>query len=72
MAELLLTQPEIESLTGFVLKSKQVQELRRLGIEHRVRSDGMPLVSRRAFERAMGGDLDNTEQAWQPDFSAIQ
>lgn len=71
MANLLLNQDDLEQLTGFKRHNQQVIELRRLGIEHRVRGDGMPLVSRRAFEIAMGGEPANDAGGWELDLSKV-
>lgn len=68
MGSLLLTQGELEDLTGFKNRGRQLEELRRLGIEHRERRDGFPLVSRRAFERAMGGEPDNAKEEFKLEF----
>lgn len=71
MGSLLLTEDELEALTKYKTYSGQIRELRRLGIEHRERRDGFPLVSRRAFERAMGGESANDSGEWTPDFSGL-
>jgi hypothetical protein len=41
---LLLTDAELEELTGFTRHSAQVRALRQMGIDHYVRPDGKPCV----------------------------
>lgn len=41
---LLLTDAEVEELTGFTRHTAQVRALRQMGIDHYVRPDGKPCV----------------------------
>lgn len=50
----------IEQLTGYHYKCKQVEALRRMGIEHRVRADGFPLVSTAHLEKVFGGSSESS------------
>ncbi len=65
-----LTDEEIEEITGKRRYRAQARALARMGIECRVRPDGRPIVSRAAFERAMGGT--NTSTQAEPDFSVLR
>lgn len=51
---LTLTHKEIETVTGRKKFSAQVRQLQRMGIECKRAADGSPVVSRLAFEQAMG------------------
>lgn len=68
---IILKPEQLEEITGHKTKTKQAAELRRLGIEYKIRADGFPIVSRLAFERAMGGVAPNEAHEWEPDFSAL-
>jgi hypothetical protein len=65
-----LTEQEVVELTGKQRHRAQVRALARMGIQCRVRPDGRPIVSRLAFERAMGGSM-NTARQVEPDFEAL-
>jgi hypothetical protein len=65
-----LTLQEIEDITGKHRYRAQVRALGRMGIHCCVRPDGRPIVSRLAFERAMGGSM-NTARQVEPDFEAL-
>jgi hypothetical protein len=49
-----LTKSELVELTGKKQKSSQVQVLRFMGIEHKVRPDGFVLVLRAHVEQSFG------------------
>ncbi len=52
---MLFLQPdELSVLTGKVRANAQILALRRMGIEHRVRPDGKPLVLRSHIDPATG------------------
>jgi hypothetical protein len=65
---LFLTEQEVAELTGKQRHGAQVRALARMGIQCRVRPDGRPIVSRAAFEQAMG---TNTGSQAEPDFGAL-
>lgn len=73
MDDLLLSAAEIRAVTGKVHHSAQAKELRFLGIEHRVRSDGSIAVSRAHFELVFGGGpiAGKINKKTQPDWKAI-
>ncbi len=53
---LTLSQPEIFNITKRKRFSAQARVLARMGIEYRLNAIGEPVVSRKAFEQAMGAD----------------
>lgn len=55
MAGLNLSYNELVELTHFKISKKQVEALRFMGIEHRVRPDGSVAVLRSHVDRVMGG-----------------
>lgn len=61
---LFLTQPELRELTGFALKSKQITQLRTMGIAFRINGCGRPVVTVAAVEGY--ADTQPIKQAWQP------
>jgi len=67
-----LTKQEIKDITGAHWHARQIEILADLGIPCKIRPDGLPIVSRLAYEQAMGaqpGTAANDEI--QPDFTAI-
>lgn len=50
-----LTAEEIKELTKRTQHRAQVQALRALGITHKIRADGSPLVLRSHIEKELGG-----------------
>lgn len=50
-----LTQEELQGVTGRKQYAAQVRALNEMGIDFRIRPDGSPLVSRLAYEVALGG-----------------
>jgi hypothetical protein len=54
MMPITLTKDEIYRITRRKRFSAQARQLSRMGIEHRLNAIGEPVVSRRAFEQAMG------------------
>ncbi len=66
-----LTPPEIVELTARRRRRAQVEVLRHLGIEHRVRPDGTPVVLRAHVEAALGGLASATLKDPEPDWSAL-
>lgn len=74
MSDRLLTDAEIEELTGYQQPAKQVEFLRdRLRLIPAVRPDGRPRITFAAVTAAMIGALpDRRPQNAQPDFSALR
>ena len=52
-----LSAEDLTMLTGFKRRSAQVEALRFMGIEHRVRPDGTVVVLRAHVERILGEAL---------------
>jgi hypothetical protein len=72
MTDRLLTDQEIEDLTGYQQPSKQVEFLRdRLGLYPAIRADGRPRVTFAAVTTAMIGALPKAPSAT-PNFSALR
>lgn len=63
---LFLTTEELRSLTGFALKSRQIDTLRAMGITFRVNGCGKPVVTRAAVEGGTLAQQSIALQAWQP------
>jgi hypothetical protein len=60
-----LTEEEIATLTGKKMKSRQVEQLRRMGIAFYVNGGGRPVVCRSAVEG--GKPASEVKKArWQP------
>lgn len=53
--DLVLTRQEVAILTGHKRKDAQVRELRFMGIEHRLRADGSPVVLRSHLDKMLSG-----------------
>lgn len=71
---LFLSNEELKALTGKQRKSAQVSALETLGISHKVRPDGAPLVLRAHIEMIMGGTDATTAKAKKkptPNWSAL-
>lgn len=64
-APLFITADELHELTGFVLKEKQIAQLRTMGIAFRLNGHGKPVVTRVAVEGS--ATQQGTQPAgWQP------
>lgn len=59
---LILTPEEIKEVTGKARRGAQTRELRRLGLEVKVRADGVPIVSRQHFELKFGGNVSSESE----------
>lgn len=69
-----LTGEELTLLTGKKRRSAQATALNMMGIEHRIRPDGMPIVSRSHVETMLDGSLKTgleSKQQTQPDWGAM-
>lgn len=62
---LFLTPEEITELTGRKHKSKQVEELRKMGVAFRINAVGRPVVTRVAVE-GRAQKADEAAPKWQP------
>jgi hypothetical protein len=71
-----LTKDELVELTGRKRQSAQIAALNTLGIIHKVRPDGLPLVLRVHVEQLFGGlpEEKKPKQAkqWEPDWDALK
>jgi len=56
MNNLIISRPELQQITGYAKPSFQIKWLTKNGIVCRRAADGYPIVSRRAFEHAMGAN----------------
>lgn len=67
-----LTAEELKEMTKRTQYRAQVQVLRALGIEHKIRPDGSVLVLRAHVEKQMGGDITSSPtRKREPNWSAI-
>lgn len=62
---LFLTTEELRALTGFVLKARQIAQLRTMGIAFRVNGCGRPVVTRAAVE-GQHGQAAALKATWTP------
>ena len=72
MSNLFLSKDEVHELTGRIRKDFQVEALRFMGVEHRVRPDGSIAVLRAHVEQSLG--LVNSMQkpkTVEPNWSAL-
>ena len=60
MASIRLTKDEIKEVTGTPVKRRQAEILSVLQIPFKIRPDGSILISRLAYEKAMGGETETT------------
>lgn len=69
---LVLTERELEGVTGKKRRRKQAAWLIENGFKFKARANGSLVVSRRHFEYVMGGILDRTFIGFpEPDFDTI-
>ena len=61
-----LTSEELKTLTSYANKSKQVAELRRMGIAFWVNAAGHPIVAKAFFE---GGKATPPPKTWEPEWA---
>lgn len=70
MLGMFLNAVELVELTGRRKRDAQVQTLRAMGIEHKVRADGKVVVLRRHVEQELGVSARPGEAEVTPDWSA--
>lgn len=65
IGNLFLNAEDLQELTGFVFKDKQIQQLRSMGIPFHINGCGKPVVTRVSIE---GGSQPNkiSPSAWNP------
>lgn len=61
---LFLTAEDLRALTGFTLKTRQIAQLRIMGVPFRINGCGRPVVTVTAVEGRMG--QQPIKPAWQP------
>ncbi|MCC7305892.1 MAG: DUF4224 domain-containing protein [Alphaproteobacteria bacterium] len=68
-----LTPEEIEELTGKVRRPAQIRALRFMGIEHKIRADGAPIVLRAHIEKSFDGITETVKRKdhLEPNWNAI-
>lgn len=67
---LFLDQDELRWLTGLTQKTRQIAQLKKMGIAFYVNAAGMPIVLRAALESTRPIALDRSAQpkAWKPKY----
>ena len=68
---LLLTEHEIQALTGRLRRPAQTRALKWMGIEHRVRPDGSLAVLREHVQNVLGVKQPPQGKTHEPDWSAL-
>lgn len=63
---LFITSEELQTLTGFVLKDKQIAVLRTMGIAFRINGHGRPVVTRSAVEGITPTHHKEPAPVWTP------
>jgi len=66
-----LTRDELKGVTGRTQRAAQIRALCDMGIDFKIRPDGSPLVSRLAYERALGGFDIKSAKIETPDLSSL-
>jgi len=66
-----LTREELQGVTGRAQNAAQIRALCEMGIDFKIRPDGSPLVSRLAYERALGGIDIKSARTDAPDLSSL-
>lgn len=58
-----LSREDVVRLTGYKLRTKQIEALRAMGIKHRVNAAGEPIVAK---EVVLGGRKAKEPEEWVP------
>jgi len=68
-----LTQDELKGLTSRIRRDAQIKELRHMGIEHRVRSDGTVAVLKAHVEKEFAGIIsgESSNKRIEPNWAAV-
>ena len=72
MSSLFIADADLQTLTGFIRPSKQIEWLRREGFEFRVAADGHPRVLREHVLRLMGVADIASRRCTTPDFTSVR
>ena len=68
---LFLTPEELQELTGRKRASAQIRALRAIGVEHKIRPDGHPVVLRAHVEALLGATPGVSSEQYEPNWSMI-
>lgn len=68
---LVLTEEEVQALTGRRRRPAQLRALKWMGIEHRVRPDGSIAVLREHVQNVLGVAKEKDRRTHEPDWSAL-
>jgi hypothetical protein len=68
-----LTAIELAELTHKRRRDAQVRALRHMGIEHKIRPDGTPLVLKSHIDKSLGGitETNAAVKAYEPNWDAV-
>jgi len=67
-----LTPEQLKLLTGKQVRPAQVKALRTMGIQHKVRPDGFPLVLQSHIENALDGmRKESVKNGGEPNWDAL-
>lgn len=72
VTDLLLSEADLQALTGYARPGKQIDWLRREGFTFRVGADGHPRVDRAHYLKMMGVTDLAARRRTAPDFSALR
>ena len=61
---MILDDEKLTQLTGKIRNTKRIEELRFLGIDHKVRSDGFPIVFENTLDPAPKQKSNKGEPQW--------
>lgn len=65
-----LDDKDLRDLTGYIHRSKQVAQLRKMGIPFFVNAAGRPIVARAIIEGRREEPAANKEKTWEPAWAA--
>lgn len=68
---LFLTPEEIQELTGKEKRNAQIRALNKMGIIHKVRADGSPVVLESHVNKVLGGVVQATHKESEPNWGGM-
>jgi hypothetical protein len=68
---LFLTPEEIKQLTGKEKRNAQIRALNQMGIVHKVRADGSPVVLESHVNKVLGGSVQTKNKEAEPNWGAM-